>query len=178
MELINCLRTYLQIIYSPTATIVPLLTGGIGVSGTVEFTLGGPMSLYIPVDFYSWSYNLLGVSYGWSYIGVGAQLHYYIADASFAFGKGSPLGGLWAGAGAGVQIWSGNWYGTSWSDIVISIPLEVGYKWFFSGNNGFYLEPYVGYNIAFGVGTSSWGTGWSTPTYGGVIYGCNLGFAF
>ncbi|RJP49371.1 MAG: hypothetical protein C4557_11325, partial [Anaerolineaceae bacterium] len=61
---------------NPFATIVPLLTGGIGVSGTVEFTLGGPMSLYIPVDFYSWSYNLLGVSYGWSYIGVGAQLHY------------------------------------------------------------------------------------------------------
>ncbi|NPV02091.1 MAG: hypothetical protein HPY53_11995 [Brevinematales bacterium] len=163
---------------NPFATIVPLLTGGIGLAGSVEFTLGGAMSLYIPVEFYSWSWGIGTSAYGWSYIGVGAMLHYYLADGSFNFGKADPLGGLWAGAGAGVQIWSGNYWGTTWSSLVINIPLEVGYKWFFSGNNGFYLEPFVGYNIAFGLGTSTWGTGWTTPSYGGVMYGVNLGFAF
>ena len=159
---------------NPFATIIPLLTGGIGFAGSVEFTMGGAMTVYIPVDFYSWG----GYGYNWSYIGVGVQIHYFIADAAFNFFKGNPFGGLWAGGGVGLQLWSGGWTGYTWNSTVINIPLEVGYQWFFAGNTGFYLEPFLGYNIAFGLGTTSFTGSLYAPSFGGPLYGVNLGYAF
>ncbi|OHD56418.1 MAG: hypothetical protein A2Y33_15625 [Spirochaetes bacterium GWF1_51_8] len=157
----------------PIFTVVNLLWGAIGVTGSAEFTLGGPLSVYVPVTFLSWS----GYGYNWTYIGFGVQAHYFIADAGFNFFKGNPFGGLWVGAGVGLQLWSGGWTGYSWNYMVLDIPIRAGYQWFFAGNTGFYLEPHVGYDIAIGLGTSSWGSLYS-PSIGGVLYGVNLGYAF
>jgi hypothetical protein len=159
---------------NPFATLIPLILGGIGVEGSLEFAISPSIGIFIPVEYLSLS------SWGWtySYVSFGAEGRYYFAyfdleKTDFKFGDSRALSGLWGGAGVNLQFWT---IGT-WRDTVITIPIKAGYKFVFGEKSGFFLEPYLGFKIGFGF--SNWtGASYNRPSYSGFIYGVGLGYAF
>ena len=162
---------------NPFATLLTLLTGGIGFEGSFEMKLSQNLSLYIPAMYYGWSYNYSGYAYSWSYLSIGGEVHYFLADAAFNFGASNALRGLWAGGGVNLQFWTGTGYYT-WSETVIDIMAKAGYKWMWGNTSpGFYLEPYLGFH--YGISVANGGTLPTTaPSYSGLGYGLNIGYAF
>ena len=120
--------------------------------------------------------NLVWVS-GIGTFGVNAEVRYYFF--------GGAVGGFFAGAGGGVSIMFGS--GTDilgntyeYSGFLPDVLAEVGYKWVLGKNGGFYLEPYLGYEFAFGSvsATINGVVGTVSAPIGGFLYGLNLGWAF
>jgi hypothetical protein len=168
-------------------------------SGSYEFAITKQISAKVWVDF---SPNWIWVT-DIFLIGGGVEGRYYFGSL---LGKSMPdwltgdaTKGLYAGAGAGFLRMSYSYtytfdaadtYTYSLAYMAPEAVLEIGDKIVFGKGSGFYIEPFVGYQLAFGTWTeSASGTGiynGTIPTYsvpstyniGGVWYGANIGFAF
>jgi hypothetical protein len=167
---------------NPFATLIPLIFGAIGLEGSFEMRLGEKMSLYIPVDYLSWPAAIYG-NWGYTYLSLGGEIHYYLADTSFNFMESDALRGFWVGGGLNIQFWSYNWssYYTglgfnNWSETVFTIPIHAGYKFVFGKKStGFYFEPYLGFRLGFSISNSPYGDEYQGD-YTGFEYGGNIGF--
>ena len=124
----------------------------------------------------SYSPNLAWLS-GMTLFGFQAEFRYYFF--------GGAVGGFYAGAGGGFNVIGGSFdllgVTVTYSGFLPDIFAEIGYKWVVGKTGGFYLEPFFGYELAFGTVSVTVSGGTFTgvsPAVGGILYGLNLGWAF
>lgn len=141
---------------NPYWTLSALFTGGFGIGGGVEFAFSKVLSGKVDAGFMT--YNFLGVNVTVIPIYAGVRGYFFK----------TALNGPFAGALAGVMLTSASYGGVGLTIPVPALLLEGGYKFNLMGGHGFFVEPAVGYNLAFG------GTG----SVGGFYYTVNLGWAF
>lgn len=130
-----------------------LITGGFGIGGAYERALMPFLSLKVTGGFVFWPYG--------SYINIlGGVRGYFLKGA---------VNGPFVGISGGVGIISFSGYGYSFSGVVPEILFEGGYKFTVmnGGQNGFFVEPVIGYLLAIGPVTA-----------GGFHWGVNIGWAF
>ena len=141
-------------------------------AGSFEYAFTNNLSAKLDLSF---SPNVAWFT-GIGMFGVNAEVRYYFF--------GGAVGGFFAGAGGGFGMVFGSYdlLGSTYSftGFVPDVLAEVGYKWVLGKNGGFYLEPYVGYEFAFGTITETIDgvSSSAAAPFGGFLYGLNLGWAF
>ncbi|MFP4564148.1 MAG: hypothetical protein ACLFRY_12650 [Spirochaetia bacterium] len=135
-----------------------LISGGFGIGGAYERSLTPFLSLKITGGFMS--------VYGGTYINVLGGVRWYFLHLGVA---DTAVNGPFVGASGGVGIINFSYYGSSYSGVVPEILFEGGYKFTLmnGGQNGFFVEPVIGYLLAIGAVAA-----------GGFHWGVNIGWAF
>jgi len=140
-------------------TVVGLVLGGFGIGAGYERALSHAVALRLNGDYMS--IKVLNESY--SIFDAILTARWYPENKALEgfFVEGG--GGIWGvGVPTSLNLKQSNW-------IFPGVQLDVGYKWNF---NGFFFEPLIGYQLAFG------GIEGSTFRAGGFLIGINVGFAF